>query len=447
MRLTVIGAGPGGYESALEALKRGFDVTLVSDGPVGGTCLNEGCIPTKCLCRNAEFLEDLSMAGEFGVEASWKVDFSRVMARKEQVIGELRSGVEFLLRKLDLVYGKAEIKDGGTVVVGDREIESDFILIATGSVSASLPIPGAELCVSSKEMLSLEEVPRRLCVIGAGVIGLEFASIYRAFGSEVTVLEYCRDILPRFDTDLSKRLKQTLLKKGISIVTSAKVEAVEKQGSALSVRYVSKEKPFVVEADTVLMAVGRRPALESLDFASAGIETTPRGVIVNRYMETSLPGVYAVGDITGGIMLAHAAVFQGKRALNHIAAGCPSSGDVDGIDLGLVPAVVFTSPEAAMVGKTEEDCVSEGLKFRVLKSFFRANGKAKSAGAPEGYCKIIVSEEEGKILGCHLFGAHASDLIEEIAVAMAAGMTARELSEVIHPHPTLSEVIQSALDA
>ena len=447
MKLTVIGAGPGGYESALEALKRGFEVTLVSDGPVGGTCLNEGCIPTKCLCRNAEFLEDLSRAEEFGVEASWKVDFSRIMERKERVVGELRSGVEFLLRKLDLVYGKASLKDGKTVVVGEREIKSDFILIATGSVSSSLPIPGAELCVSSKEMLSLEEVPKRLCVIGAGVIGLEFASIYRSFGSEVTVLEYCRDILPRFDTDLAKRLKQTLSKKGISIVTSAKVEAVGKTAGGLSVRYVSKDNEFSVEADTVLMAVGRRPALGSLDFASAGIETTPKGVVVNRYMETSVPGVYAVGDITGGMMLAHAAVFQGKRALNHIAAGCPSSGDVDSIDLALVPAAVFTSPEAAMVGKTEEECKAEGLQYRCLKSFYRANGKALSAGAPEGYCKIIVSAPDGKIFGCHLFGAHAADLVEEVAVAMASGMTARGLSEVIHPHPTLSEVILGALNS
>lgn len=453
MKLTIIGAGPGGYETAVAAARKGVEVTLVSHGPLGGTCLNEGCIPTKVLCRAAEWAEQSREAADFGIETSCRIDFRRVMARKEEVVGQLRGGIEFLMRHklITLVYGCASLVDAHTVRVntadgGEEEIESDFILVATGSVPASLPVPGMDLpgVMTSREILSLEEIPRRICVIGAGVIGLEFASVFASFGSEVTVLEYCREILPRFDVDLAKRLKQSLSKRGISIETSAEVKAVVPGADGLEVQYVRKDKAASVAADRVLVAVGRRPALQSVNFDTVGVAYDRRGVQVNEYMQTSVPSVYAIGDVTGGMMLAHVATFQGFRALNHMLSGQVVSGPVDEIDLSLVPAAVFTWPEAAMVGMTEEECKEKGWAYKALKSFYRANGKALALGETDGYCKILVSAEDGRILGCHLFGAHASDLVHEVSALMHEGATLKALQSMIHAHPTLSELLQSA---
>lgn len=445
MKLTVIGAGPGGYETAIEAVKKGIAVTLITDGPLGGTCLNEGCIPTKALCKAASLLDEIREAGEFGIKAECDFDFSAVQQRKNAVVEQLRQGIEFLLKKVNVIFGKASLKDAHTVVVNGTEIVSDYILLSTGSVSASLPIEGAELCINSADILSLKEVPRRLAVIGGGVIGLEFASIFRSFGSEVSVLEFCKTILPRFDEDIAKRLKQSLSKRGISIETSAAVKSVRKTEGGFSVQYVQKDKELSVEADLVLMAVGRRPNLSSLNLEEVGIEYTPRGVRVNEYMQTSLPSVYAVGDLTGGMMLAHAASFQGRRALNHILAGQPASGKVDQIDLSIVPAAVFTVPEAAMTGKTEADC--EGMDIVCLKSFYRSNGKAVAMGETDGMCKLIVERESGKILGCHIFGAHSADLVQEVSALIACGTGIDELRSAIHSHPTLGEIIQAAANA
>ena len=265
---------------------------------------------------------------------------------------------------------------------------------------------------------------------------MEFASIFRSFGSEVTVLEYCRDILPRFDQDLSRRLKQSLSRRGISIETSACVTGI---APGWKVSYTKKDETFTVEADKVLMAVGRRPALGSLNLEEAGIEFTPRGVKVDGNMQTNIPGIYAVGDLTGGMMLAHAATFQGRRALNHIL------GKQDSIDFNVVPAAVFTSPQAATVGLSEEECKEKGIAVKCLKSFYRANGKAVSMDATDGYCKIVTEAGTGRILGCHILGAQASELVQQMSDAIVRGAAAGELKDVIHAHPTLSELIQSAL--
>ena len=457
MKLIIIGAGPGGYETAVAAAKKGIEVTIISDGPVGGTCLNEGCIPTKSFCRNAELLEDLSKASTFGIDnLSYDFDFSKVVARKDEVVSQLRQGVEFLLggKGIALLRGKASFKDAHTVVVASEdpavdgtEVTGDAILIATGSVSASLPIPGADLegVITSKEILELDAVPRRLCVIGAGVIGLEFASIFKSFGSEVSVVEYCKDILPRFDTDLAKRLKQTLSKRGISIETSAQVQSVEKTDEGLKVTYLKKDKPVEIVADKVLMAVGRRPNVASLNLADAGVEFGPRGIVVDADMRTNVPHIYAIGDIVGGYMLAHVATFQGLKALAAML------GEPCDIDLSIVPAAVFTYPEAATVGKTEDECKVAGIPVKCLKSFFRANGKAVSMDEPEGFVKLVVAAPEtagslqpGQILGCHLFGAHSADIVQEIAALMNKRATLAEFQAVIHAHPTLTEVLQSA---
>ena len=429
MRLLIIGAGPGGYETAVEAAKRGMVVTLISEGPLGGTCLNEGCIPTKTFCHYAELIDQNLKAG-----LDCKPSFAAATERRQAVMEQLRRGVEMLLKGVQVVQGRAQFKDAKTVVCNGQEFTADKIIIATGSVSASLPIPGAESCLTSKEILDLKEVPESLCVIGGGVIGLEFASIFRSFGSEVTVLEFCPNILPRFDVDLAKRLKQSLSRRGINIEVQAQVTRIDGN----TVTYIKKDKEFTVLADKVLMAVGRRPNVDGLNLEAAGIDYTRKGITVNDRFETSVPGIYAVGDVTGGIMLAHAATYQGLRALNSIC------GQTDSIRFDLIPAAVFTIPEVATIGLTEEQCKEQELEVRCLKSFYRANGKAVSMDETDGYCKVIV-DNEGKVLGAHIMGAHSSDLIHEIAAAMNLGATLDKLQSVIHSHPTLSEVLQSAI--
>ena len=493
MKIIIIGAGPGGYETALLAAKRGVEVVLIEAGHVGGTCLNEGCIPTKSFCRNAEVIDRLREAETFGITGlSYDFDFKAVTARKNAVVEQLRSGVEGLLghKLITLVRGKASFKDAHTVVVTpivssaipcnteyssvipseaegrveeSTEYTADYIIIATGSVSASLPIPGADLpgILTSKEILDLEEVPRRLCVIGGGVIGLEFASVFRSFGSEVTVLEYFKDILPRFDSDLSKRLKQSLGKRGIEICTQAQVTGITtvipseaegrvEESPCYRVTYIRKGKEETVEADKVLMAVGRKANVGSMNLADAGIEFTPRGILANdKTMQTNVPHIYAIGDVNGKMMLAHAATFQGIVALDHIM------GIENEIDLSVMPAAVFTSPEAASVGMTEEECKEAGIPVKCLKSFFRANGKAVTMGETDGFCKLIVAAEPkegcvspfapGRILGCHLYGPHASDIVQEACALISRNATLKEFESIIHTHPTLTEVLQSAV--
>ena len=468
MKIIIIGAGPGGYETALVAAKRGVEVVLIEAGPVGGTCLNEGCIPTKAFCKNAEVLDGLKEAEAFGVTGlSYDFDFKAVAARKNAVVEQLRGGVEGLLghKNITLVRGKASFKDAHTVTVIPnsssvipsevegplQEYTADYIIIATGSVSASLPIPGTDLpgILTSREILDIEEVPQRLCVIGGGVIGLEFASVFRSFGSEVTVVEYCKDILPRFDTDLAKRLKQSLGKRGIEINTQAQVTSISEKDGEYTVSYLRKGKEESVSADKVLMAVGRKANLASLNLADVGVEFTPRGIVVNDVMQTNLPHIYAVGDINGRMMLAHAATFQGIVALDHIM------GISNEIDLSVMPAAVFTSPEAASVGKTEDECKEAGIPVKCLKSFFRANGKAVTMGETDGFCKIVVAAdpkegcespyEPGRVLGCHLYGPHAADIVQEACAMISRRASLEDFQSIIHTHPTLTEVLQNAL--
>lgn len=458
MKIIIIGAGPGGYETALLAAKRGVETVIIESGPVGGTCLNEGCIPTKAFCKNAEYIDQLHESEAYGVgKIDFTLDFQSVIERKNTVVEQLKSGVESLLshKLINLVRGRAFFKDQHTVTVvsdsGSEDFTADYIIIATGSISAFLPVPGADLpgILTSREILDIDHIPQRLCVIGGGVIGLEFASIFRSFGSEVNVIEYCKDILPRFDSDLAKRLKQSLGKRGIEISTQSQVLSIALNGNEYEVTFSRKGKEEKVLADKVLMAVGRRAALNSLNFTEVGIETHSRGVKVNDFMQTNIPHIYAIGDINGLMMLAHAATFQGIVALDHIM------GIQNEIDLNVMPAAVFTSPEAASVGMTEDECKEKGIAVKCLKSFFRANGKAVTMGETDGFCKVVVASQakegdmqlfpEGQILGCHLYGPHSSDIIQEACAMISRKATLSEFQDIIHTHPTLTEVLQSAI--
>ena len=421
--LIIIGAGPGGYETAVEAAKRGMTVTLINDGPLGGVCLNEGCIPTKTFCHYAG-----------------KEEFAAVAASKEAVVNQLRNGVAYLLKNpnITIIEGKASFKDAKTIVVNGEEYTAKDIIIATGSKPAILSIPGAdsEIVLTSTDVLNLKELPESICVIGGGVIGLEMASYLHRFGVEVTVLEFAPQVLPNFDAEISKRLKILLTKQGIKIETDAQVTAIDDEGF---VTYKKKDQEYNVECDKVLMAVGRTPNTADLNLEAAGIAYNRKGIEVDDNMQTSVPHIYAIGDVNGKMMLAHVATFQGTRALNNI------QGKNDKIKFNLVPSAVFTIPEVASVGLTEAQCDDEELDYKSVKVPFGTVGKAVAMGETDGFCRLIIDNETRTILGCHIMGAHASDLIQEVVTMMNLGVTIDDAKDIIHAHPTLNEIIQIAI--
>lgn len=457
--LIIIGAGPGGYETAVRAAKAGLQVVVIEKEHLGGTCLNAGCIPTKCLCHSAESLPSTPPQGEGDDPSAY---LNAAIARKNEVVEKLKAGVAQLMKTpgITLVEGEARFVNQHTIAVGQmvngqwsmvNEFTSPNIIIATGSVTKFLPIPGAhaEGVLTSTEMLNLTTLPQRLTIIGGGVIGLEFASIFQAMGSQVTVIEFCKEVLPLFDRDLAKRLRTSLKKRGIEFHTSAAAKAItspdpssQGEGKVLTVDFEEKGKLQSVEADVVLMAVGRAANLNSLNLADVGIETTPRGIVVDEHMQTNVPGIYAIGDVNGLIQLAHAASAQGKVALDNILNPSPRGG----WEGALIPSAVFTVPEAAMVGQTEEQLEEAGIEYQTHKSMYRANGKALAMEAEDGLVKIL-TDNEGKILGCHILGAHASDLIHEATLAMRLGATIHDIADTVHAHPSLSEILLAAAEA
>ncbi len=438
--LIIIGAGPGGYEMAAEAAHHGLQVAIVERDVLGGTCLNRGCIPTKALCRCAEVVNTLNEASAWGVNTGTvQVDYAAAVERKDQVVISLREGVAMLMGQpgITLLQGEASFVDAHTIEVAGERLQARHVVIATGSAPRGLPIEGAELAMTSDDILSMTTLPQRLCIVGGGVIGMEFAGIFAAYGVEVTVVEFCKEILPPFDKDIAKRLKSVLSKRGIKFITQTAVKALARTGSEMVVTYDAKGKEQSLLCDAVLMSVGRQPVLpQGLD--KAGVEVGRRGIIVDEHMCTSTPAVYAIGDVNGLCMLAHAASAQGKVALAHIL------GQESHVNLNIVPSAVFTTPELAMVGLTEDQCAEKGLDVMVKKSFFRSNGKAVAMGEPDGLVKMIVDASTRRIVGCHICGAHAADLIQEVVMAMNANCTIDDLVNSIHGHPTLGEVVYAA---
>ena len=409
--LIIIGAGPGGYRAAEYAAKQGLKVVIFEGAEVGGTCLNMGCIPTKTYVHSATFAE--------------------ARERMAQVVPQLRAGVESILShpNITLVREKAQVVDSHTVTSltfsPSHPLTSKNIIIATGSETKWLPIKGSDdpRVVDSTGLLNLETLPKRLAIIGAGVIGMEFASVFSRFGSEVTVIEYLKECLPALDSDIAKRLRKTLEKRGITFKMKTAVEDIAD-----------------IDADVILMATGRKPRVQS-DFANAGIEFDERkGVQTDENFETTVKGVYAIGDVNGRQMLAHAAEMQAIRAVNHII------GKHDGIDFSIMPAAIFTEPEAACVGPTEDQLKEQGIDYECRKSFWRANGKALAMGETEGLLKLFVSPD-GLILGCHAYGAHSADIVQEVSVLMCRHTTIAELADMVHIHPTLSEILKTAAEA
>ena len=410
--LIIIGAGPGGYRAAEYAAKQGLKVVIFEAGEVGGTCLNVGCIPTKTYVHAATFAE--------------------ARERMAQVVLQLRSGVESILShpNITLVREKATFTDAHTV----NGFKADNIMIATGSETKWLPISGMDdpRVVDSTGLLNIEQLPKRLCVIGAGVIGMEFASVFNRFGSEVTVIEYLKECLPALDSDIAKRLRKHLEKRGITFKMKTAVQTLSD-----------------IDADVILMATGRKPRTEGLNLDAADITLAPNGAIpvddnfrvishstLHIHSSTNL---YAIGDVNGSQMLAHAAEMQAVRAVNHIV------GKKDGIRFDIMPAAIFTEPEAACVGPTEDQLKEQSIPYVCKKSFWRANGKALAMNETEGMLKLFV-RPDGQIIGCHAYGAHSSDMIQEVSVLMCKGTTIDELADMVHIHPTLSEILKNAAE-
>ena len=454
--LIIIGAGPGGYRAAEYAAKNGLQVVIAEAEEVGGTCLNCGCIPTKTFCHHAEIIDNLQRTETNGLKnLQFEVDFPAIVARKQQVVEQLRTGVETLLSQpgITLVRGKAQFKDGHTVIIGEEEYTAPNIIIATGSEAALPPFispsPNTQHpspFLTSTDLLNIDHVPEHLCIIGAGVIGMEFASAFSSFGSRVTVIEFLKECLPPMDSDLAKRLRKTMEKRDVEFFMQSAVKQIDGH----TVIFERKGKQQTVEADTILIATGRRPRTEGLNLAAAGIECTPKGAIpvdekfrVIRKSPSSggfrgSPSIYAIGDVNGLQMLAHAATFQGIRAVNDI------QGKKDDIDFTVMPAAVFTNPEIAGVGPTEDQLKEQtDGNYICRKAYYRANGKALAMDATDGLVKLL-ADADGKIVACHVLGAHAADIVQEVTALIHSQATLDNLADIIHIHPTLSEILHEA---
>ncbi|MDD6744453.1 MAG: NAD(P)/FAD-dependent oxidoreductase [Bacteroidales bacterium] len=404
--LIIIGSGPGGYRAAQYAAKHGLEVIIFEDRRAGGTCLNEGCIPTKCLVHD-------SLKG---------TAFADAMTRKEQVSDQLRQGVEALMAQphITMVKTHAALAGDHKVVADGETYEADNIIIATGSQAKLPPIADIDRpeVMTSTELLSIDHLPKRLAVIGAGVIGMEFASIFHRMGVEVEVYEFLKECLPMMDKDLAKRLRKKMEKDGIKFNMGYSVSSIAD-----------------LQADAVLVATGRKPTIERLNLEEAGVVCSRGGIEVDDNMQTSVEGIYAIGDVNGRAMLAHAATFQGFRAVNHILHRS------DQIRLDIMPAAVFTSPELASVGVTDDACKKNGVACKTYKGMYRSNGKALAEEATEGLAKIV-TDEEGRVIGCHILGAHAADMVQEMAALMNKDIRLAELADIVHIHPTLGEILQ-----
>ncbi len=447
--LIIIGAGPGGYHTAVHAAKEGLKVTIIEKKHPGGTCLNEGCIPTKSFAHDADLYRNplLSCVG------GGHVNFDRIQQRKTAVIDQLREGVKGLLSQPGITYieGEAKFVDRKVIEVNNTQMTADNIIIATGSHARMLPfIPnldspeGATLkdkVMTSTELLDISHVPNSMAIIGAGVIGLELASAFETFGSSVTVIEFLKECLPTMDSDIAKRLRKNMEKRGISFNLQSGVTAIEPTADQKQVviSFNQKGQDKQVTADVVLIATGRAANVEGLGLETAGINCIKQGIETNENYETNVPGVYAIGDVNGKQMLAHAASFQGMRVINKIL------NKTDKIRFNIMPAAVFTYPEAGSVGMSEDACKKAGMKCTVKKGFYRSNGKALAMEETEGLLKVI-ADENGKIIGCHVFGAHSADMTQEVAVLMNHDATLNDLRDIIHIHPTLGEILLDAIN-
>jgi len=458
--IVIIGGGPGGYVAAIRAAQLGARVALVEKERIGGTCLNRGCIPTKALVRHAEIYQQSRRAGAFGVDITGEVglNFARVMQRKTEVVNTFVQGIEELVRayRIDLFDGVGTILQPGLVRVvkspsfdsqeagtkaGGWELSCRRIIIATGAVPARVPIPGTDLpgVLTSRELLEIDKLPRSMVIIGGSVVGIEFASIFNAFGTKVTVLGR-RTFLKDAEERLTKRFRGMLRKQGVSInIGLSFKEIVLTDEGLLRVTYEQGGEDRYAEGEIVLLSTGRKPYTGGVGLENAGIALEGEAIKVNEHLETNVPGIYAIGDCIGGYLLAHVASYEGEVAAEN------ALGHRRAVDYTVVPNCIFTMPEIADVGLTEKQCKEMGIDYVVSRFPFNINGRALAMGEPDGQIRLICEKREdgkgGRVLGMHIMGPHASDLIAEGALAIKLGATAQDIAETIHAHPTLPEVV------
>ncbi|WLR47093.1 dihydrolipoyl dehydrogenase [Halobacillus litoralis] len=445
----VVGAGPGGYVAAIRAAQSGQNVTIVDKGNLGGVCLNVGCVPSKALIQAGHRYEHAQGAEDMGIKSeNTTVDFSKVQEWKGGVVNKLTGGVEGLLKgnKVDIVKGEVYFVDKNTVRVMDEKNSQTYTfnncIIATGSRPIEIPsFKFSDRVLDSTGALNLDEIPEKMVVIGGGYIGTELGTAYANFGTKVTILEGTKDILGGFEKQMSSIVKKRLKKKGVDVVTEAMAQGVEETENGVTVKYEAKGEEKSIDADYVLVTVGRRPNTDEIGLEDLGIKMSDKGIIeIDKQCRTSIDNIYAIGDIVDGPPLAHKASYEGKIAAEAI------SGEKSEIDYLGIPAVVFSDPELASVGYTEQEAKDAGYDVKASKFPFAANGRALSLNESDGFLKLVTRKEDGLVIGAQIAGANASDMIAELGLAIESGMTAEDLALTIHAHPTLGEITMEAAE-
>lgn len=447
--IIVLGSGPGGYVTAIRAAQLGFKVAIIEKENLGGICLNWGCIPTKALLKSAQVFDYLKHASDYGLTVEkFDKDFNAVISRSRGVADGMSKGIQFLMKKnkIDVIEGTGKVKPEKKIdVVGKdgktTEYSADHIIIATGARSRELPnLPqDGKKVIGYRQAMSLSEQPKSMIVVGSGAIGVEFAHFYNAMGTEVTIVEFMPNIVPVEDEDISKQFERSLKKAGIKIMTNASVEKVDTSGNGVKATVKTSKGEEILEADIVLSAVGIKSNIENIGLEEVGIATDRDKIVVNPYYQTNIPGYYAIGDVVPGQALAHVASAEGILCVEKIAGL-----HVEPIDYGNVPGCTYATPEIASVGLTEKQAREKGYELKIGKFPFSASGKAKAAGTPDGFVKVIFDAKYGEWLGCHMIGSGVTDMIAEAVVARKLETTGHEIIKSIHPHPTMSEAIMEA---
>ncbi|AMC10422.1 hypothetical protein Lupro_03770 [Lutibacter profundi] len=448
--IIIIGSGPGGYVTAIRASQLGFKVAVVEKENLGGICLNWGCIPTKALLKSAQVYDYLKHVDAYGLKAeAIDKDFNAVIKRSRNVADGMSKGVQFLMKKnkIDVINGFGKIKTGKKVDVTNTdgnvtEYSADHIIIATGARSRELPnLPqDGKKVIGYREALTLPKQPKKMIVVGSGAIGVEFAHFYNAMGTEVTIVEFLPNLVPLEDIDVSKQFERSFKKSKIKVMTNASVESIDISGNGVKAVVKTKKGEVILEADIVLSAVGIKSNLENIGLEDVGIITDRDKILVNDFYQTNIPGYYAIGDVVPGPALAHVASAEGITCVEKIA-GLPT----ETIDYGNIPGCTYATPEIASVGLTEAQAKEQGYELKVGKFPFSASGKAKAAGTPDGFVKVIFDAKYGEWLGCHMIGAGVTDMIAEAVLGRKLETTGHEVLKTIHPHPTMSEAVMEAV--
>ncbi|MFC1623808.1 dihydrolipoyl dehydrogenase [Candidatus Omnitrophota bacterium] len=441
--LAIIGSGPCGYVAGIRASQLGMKVCVFEKEKIGGTCLNWGCIPTKALLASSMVMHNIEHANEFGIDVKdYNIDFSKVGERKKAIVKKLASGIEMLLKakKIEIIREKGEVKTPTIIATENMEVEAKNILIATGSLPFQIPCSpfDGDRILSSSDMLELKKIPKSIIIVGGGVVGCEFASIFRMFGSDITIIEMMPQLLPNEDAEISRKIEQIFKKRGMNIFTNVRLEKVEKDKDSINAILSNGSS---IAGEKLLVCVGRAPNSQGLGIENIGIECDKGWIKVDKYFRTNINNIYAAGDVKGGILLAHVASREG---INSVEAMC---GEEKELDYDIIPSCIFTYPEIATVGMSEKTARARGLDARSRKFLFSAVSKAHVLGETEGFIKLVVDNASDRILGAQIIGHSATELIAEISPCIQFNITSENLAKVIHAHPTLSEAIQEVSEA